>query len=215
MKTIRKKSTFWASLPVSNRAEIGSSAHNVEASDQVMNKTAAYASHGWSRKRSGAAPRRLASEASQARASMNPAALSSVSPVVGEPGRRSKNVSTTKKASPAARLRNATQTKARPTTAATASVGDRVASPPMAAPPRTAPRTSPRRRAASPAGGRTAVAPRGRRDRRAGNAVTHAGGRGGSGLAFVWVAFRNLAAGLAFFVVLTFFERHGARRRPG
>jgi O-antigen ligase len=27
------------------------------------------------------------------------------------------------------------------------------------------------------------------------------------GLAFVWVAFRNLAAGLAFFVVLTFFER--------
>jgi O-antigen ligase len=27
------------------------------------------------------------------------------------------------------------------------------------------------------------------------------------GIAFVWVAFRNLAAGLAFFVVLTFFER--------
>ena len=27
------------------------------------------------------------------------------------------------------------------------------------------------------------------------------------GVAFVWVAFRNLAAGLAFFVVLTFFER--------
>ena len=41
MKTMKKKSTFWASRPVSKRAETGSSAQSIEASDQVMKNTAA------------------------------------------------------------------------------------------------------------------------------------------------------------------------------
>ena len=89
------------------------------------------------RGRAAAPSRRAASAASHAIASTKPAALRSVSPLAGDPGSRSKKLSTTKNASPAGRFRNATQTNATPTTAPTASVGERAAAAPITAPPRT------------------------------------------------------------------------------
>src|SRR5262245_1177373 len=100
-----KSNAFWASRIESVRAETGSVAHRIEANDHAMKKTVAYAISGWSRKTSGVPASRFARVASHASARMNPAALTNVSPVVGEPGSVSKNVTTTKNASPAARFR--------------------------------------------------------------------------------------------------------------
>src|SRR3954463_319732 len=140
---MKNSTAFWASREVLKRAEAASSDHSTEVNDHVRNATVTYASHGWSRKSSGIDARRCVRLASHASASTSPAALTSVTPVVGEPGRRSKKVRTTKNARPPARFRNATATNATPTSAATASVGDRPAATPIATPARTTPEANP------------------------------------------------------------------------
>ena len=149
---MKNRTAFCTRREVSKRAETGSSAQSTDANDQVRKKTVTYASHGWSRKSSGIVARRAASAVTQAIASTKPAALSSVSPLVGEPGSWSKKVRTTKNASPPGRLRNATPTNAMPTTAASASVGERTAATPINTPPSAKAAGNVSRRAADPNG---------------------------------------------------------------